>query len=130
MTNLRRRRYCEIVAAAERHIGRWPSEGIRIHELSLTLKTSQYSIRRAFYFVHGISPYRFFYKQKLSAARDILLSSSTRETTVTRVATDLGFRELGRFAVQYRRAFGESPSATLRREEDGFTDTMPIRNVA
>ena len=35
--------------------------------------------------------------------------------TVTDAAMRFGFRELGRFAVDYRAAFGESPSETLRR---------------
>jgi AraC-like DNA-binding protein len=33
---------------------------------------------------------------------------------VTDVATELGFLELGRFAVKYRQIFGETPSSTLR----------------
>jgi transcriptional regulator GlxA family with amidase domain len=32
---------------------------------------------------------------------------------VTRVAMDCGFFHLGRFARDYRQAFGESPSVTL-----------------
>jgi transcriptional regulator GlxA family with amidase domain len=34
---------------------------------------------------------------------------------VTRIATDCGFSQLGRFAVEYRQRFGESPSETLKR---------------
>jgi AraC-like DNA-binding protein len=33
--------------------------------------------------------------------------------TVTEIATGFGFLELGRFSVEYRKAFGESPSQTL-----------------
>jgi AraC-like DNA-binding protein len=38
-----------------------------------------------------------------------------RSATVTEIATGLGFVELGRFSVEYRRMFGESPSETLHR---------------
>jgi hypothetical protein len=36
------------------------------------------------------------------------------ESTVTRIATDHRFWELGRFSVTYRALFGESPSEALR----------------
>ena len=39
-----------------------------------------------------------------------------RSVTVTEIATALGFVELGRFSVEYRKAFGESPSETLRQD--------------
>src|SRR5215471_3586027 len=43
------------------------------------------------------------------------LRSASPGLTVTEVATRHGFVELGRFAAQYRAAFGENPSTTLRR---------------
>ncbi|MFO1027844.1 MAG: helix-turn-helix domain-containing protein [Acetobacteraceae bacterium] len=63
----------------------------------------------------GLSPHRFFLLRRMQLARQALLAADQRATTVTQIATSLGFWELGRFAVNYRQLFGESPSATLGR---------------
>jgi AraC-like DNA-binding protein len=46
--------------------------------------------------------------------RRVLLQADPSKSTVTRIVTDHGFWELGRFSVSYRALFGESPSETLR----------------
>jgi AraC-like DNA-binding protein len=48
-------------------------------------------------------------------ARRALLRASAATATVTSIATELGFWELGRFSVEYRALFGESPREALRR---------------
>jgi transcriptional regulator GlxA family with amidase domain len=48
-------------------------------------------------------------------ARRALLCAEPAKSTVTRIATDYGFWELGRFSVTYRALFGEPPLETLRR---------------
>lgn len=63
----------------------------------------------------GMSPYRFLTLRRLHLARRALLHADPAITNVTALAAEFGFWELGRFAVTYRRAFGESPSVTLRR---------------
>jgi hypothetical protein len=47
--------------------------------------------------------------------RRALLMAGPATTTVTRVLTDHGFWEFGRFSVSYRALFGETPSESLRR---------------
>jgi AraC-like DNA-binding protein len=62
----------------------------------------------------GVSPMAYLRELRLGAARTELKAAST-DTTVTRVALNHGYSHFGRFSVEYKRRFGESPSATLRR---------------
>jgi hypothetical protein len=65
--------------------------------------------------VLGIESYSIPLLQRLSGARSVFLNSDPETTSVTRIATNHQFIELGRFAVAYRTVFGEMPSFTLRR---------------
>lgn len=88
---------------------------IHIAELCRLASVSQRTLRNAFHVVHGVTPYRYLRTVRMMEARNALLSPDPETVTVTETATRFGFFELGRFAVDYRRTFGESPSATLRR---------------
>jgi transcriptional regulator GlxA family with amidase domain len=61
----------------------------------------------------GMSPLRYLWLRRMHLARRVLRRADPATTTVTAVATDHGFWELGRFSVQYAALFGESPSDTL-----------------
>jgi AraC-like DNA-binding protein len=76
----------------------------------------------------GTTPLGWVRRTRLARARQQLLTAGG-EANVTSVALANGFSQLGRFAAQYRRQFGESPSQTLRTgrhkpsdETDGFGD--------
>jgi len=62
----------------------------------------------------GMSPHQYLWLRRMNLVRRALTRADPATTTVTAIANDHGFGELGRFAVTYRRLFGESPSATLR----------------
>jgi len=66
----------------------------------------------------GMGPMRFLLLRRMHLARRALLHANSEATSVTAVAVDHGFWELGRFSVAYRSLFGESPSATLRRPRE------------
>jgi AraC family ethanolamine operon transcriptional activator len=87
---------------------------IDIAALCRALAVSERSVRKAFNRVRGLPPHRCLRLLRLSQARLALASARTHSVTVTEIALALGFVELGRFSVEYRKTFGERPSETLR----------------
>jgi len=92
---------------------------LRITALCGLLRVSHSTLEAAFKSVTRLTPQVFLRLRRrlrrLNRARAALLSADPLRERVTDVATQMGFTELGRFAVRYRELFGESPSETLRR---------------
>jgi transcriptional regulator GlxA family with amidase domain len=103
---------------------------VPLSELCHITGISERGLRNAFYCVHGMSPTRALLAKRLLGVREVLRDSATRPTTVTDVATGYGFYELGRFAVTYKEAFGESPSETLRGRRTAANDHTRRRGHA
>ena len=72
------------------------------------------SIYRAFQRHRGYSPGTFLADVRMRLARRRLLGAGPGDR-VTSIALDCGFGHLGRFAVEYKRRFGERPKQTLDR---------------
>jgi AraC-like DNA-binding protein len=100
----------EVVALIESH----PEAPRTITELAREQGVSVRSLERAFRRDLGATPSAYLRQVRLRRAREVLLASSTDAVTVGQIARRLGFVHPGRFAVQYRRTFGETPSETLR----------------
>lgn len=62
-----------------------------------------------------MGPIRYLSLRRMHLVRRALARGDPSLVTVTQLATDYGFWELGRFSVTYRALFGEPPSVTLRR---------------
>jgi len=63
----------------------------------------------------GVSPQRYLTLRRLHMTRQALLRADQHSATVTEIAMNYGFWELGRFSGIYKFLFGEAPSETLRR---------------
>ncbi len=64
---------------------------------------------------YGTGPIGFLKARRLEAVQRALLAADCLGTTVTEVAMHFGFFHLGQFSQDYRQAFQELPSETLRR---------------
>ena len=91
---------------------------ISIEALAVVANASARSIFHSFKQHRRYSPMNFVKRVRLNHARE-MLSASAPETTVTSVAFVCGFGNLGHFASDYKRAFGEAPSTTLLRAKSG-----------
>ncbi len=74
----------------------------------VSVRTLRYSFHREL----QLSPLAYLRILRLNRVRSALLTAGAPEDTVTQAATAWGFFHLGRFARDYRRLFGESPSET------------------
>lgn len=82
-------------------------------DICTAVGVSERTLQYAFRAYVSMSPLVYLRLCRLNHVRTILRSSDPQTTTVTAVAMRLGFLHLGRFALDYKQLFAESPSATL-----------------
>ena len=99
---------------AEDYIHSHLREEFSLLDLIDAVGTSPSTLLRAFNTHHGVSPMQYVKRLRLEAVRRSLLAADPQNGTVGRVASEFGFRQLGRFSAEYRSVFGELPSVTLR----------------
>jgi transcriptional regulator GlxA family with amidase domain len=107
-------RYQSIIERVEHIARRQAGEQLHIGFLCRSCGVTERTLRNAFRSIRDATPYRYLRERRLLQAREALLHANAT-ATVTSIATEFGFMELGRFSVEYRSAFGERPSETLRR---------------
>jgi AraC family ethanolamine operon transcriptional activator len=86
---------------------------VSVADLCRVARVSERTLRYAFREELDLSPLAFLRRLRLHAARRELMNAEGLLPRVTEVANRQGFLELGRFAADYRRLFGELPSETL-----------------
>lgn len=102
------------VRLAEAYMEAHASDPVTLADLVSVTGVSARTLQEGFVRFRETTPMRFLREVRLEGARRAL---SGGRGPVTDVALAWGFPHLGRFAGDYRRRFGESPSATLKRAQ-------------
>jgi AraC-like DNA-binding protein len=109
------RRHDAIVARFEEFLEAHPDMPLYLTEICAAIAVSERTLRVACEEHLGMGPIRYLSLRRMHLVRRALLRADPAQATVTQLATDHGFWELGRFAGAYKSLFGESPSESLRR---------------
>jgi AraC-like DNA-binding protein len=78
-------------------------------EVAVSVRSLQVGFARSV----GQAPMRYLRQVRLERVHDELTQAESGATTITQAASRWGFTHLGRFASEYRKAYGEPPSASL-----------------
>lgn len=105
----------KVVARALEFIESRFAEPILLDDLCRHAGVGVRVLQRTFRERLDVSPTQYIKVRRLNAARRLLASGAPPETTVSEVALRCGYAHLGRFSVDYRSHFGESPRQSLRR---------------
>jgi AraC-like DNA-binding protein len=111
-----RRHHTVVMARFEEGLSKRNGQKLNMATLCAEIGVPERSLRVCCAEFLGVSPARYSVLRRLNQARSALQHANPSLITVTEIARKHQFFELGRFAVMYRAAFGESPSTTLQRD--------------
>jgi AraC-like DNA-binding protein len=107
-------RHHAIMARFEAFLEANPDRPLYLTEICAGIAVAERTLRGACEEHLGMGPIRYLTLRRMHLVRRALQHADPVKSTVTRIVTDHGFWELGRFSVAYRTLFGELPSQTLR----------------
>jgi AraC-like DNA-binding protein len=117
-TGVRTHLYSAVMTRLEEYFGANLDQPVYLAEICAATGTSDHTLRCCCQEYLGTSAIHYLWLRRMHMAHRALSMANPAATTVTAIATDCGFWELGRFSVAYRALFGEVPSVTLRRPSD------------
>jgi len=109
------RRHSAIISRFKDLLAANTGKPLYLSDMCAATGASERTLRNCCQDTFGMGPIRYLWLRRMQLAQRALALETPKATTVTRIATEHGFWELGRFATEYRALFGEAPSATLRR---------------
>jgi AraC-like DNA-binding protein len=130
------RKHMAVISRFEDFLAANWTRPVYVSEICTATEVSGRTLRRSCLEHLGMSPVHYLWLRRMHLARLALMRADPRTATVTRIATDHGFWELGRFSVEYRALFGESPTVTLHRPPDdpriaqNRPSDLPLSNFA
>lgn len=92
---------------------------IKMSELAEAARVSTRTLELGFQETMATTPQEFMRWSRMNSVQRELAAARSGAASVTEVAVRWGFSELGRFAYEYKRLFGELPSTTLVRGPGG-----------
>jgi AraC family ethanolamine operon transcriptional activator len=99
--------------ALESYIKRWKEDPYDCLRITQIKSTSQRVLELSTHDVYGVTPHQWIKLARLNAAYQDLFNR--RCNSVTEACQRWGFDHMGRFAIDYRALFGESPRETLKK---------------
>jgi AraC-like DNA-binding protein len=111
------RNHTKVVARFEDFLMARRYEPAYLGEICAAIGVSERTLRTCCHEHFGMGPIHYLWLRRMHLTHRALLRADPAAKTVTDIATDHGFWELGRFSVEYRALFGESPSMSLHRSE-------------
>ncbi|WP_151719690.1 AraC family transcriptional regulator [Gemmobacter serpentinus] len=104
------------VREAERLMTELAAEAPGVLDIAARLGVSARTLSEGFRRFRGFTPQDYLGRARLDALNRAL-NAAAPQATVSQIAAAHGYINLGALAVKYRRQFGETPAATLRRRQ-------------
>ncbi|MGA2128153.1 MAG: helix-turn-helix domain-containing protein [Xanthobacteraceae bacterium] len=112
------RHHAAVMAKLESFLAEHRGRPVYVAEICAATGASERTLRACCREYLGMGVIRYLWLRRMHMAHRALVVGTPSTATVTGIATDCGFWELGRFSVEYRELFGELPSARLSRPQD------------
>ena len=113
--SLANQRHSLIMSRFEEFLASHRTVPVYLAEICAVVGASERTLRACCREQLGMGPIKYLHLRRMHLARRALCASTSGGSTVTRIAANHGFWEFGRFSVEYRNLFGESPVTTLNR---------------
>ncbi len=103
------------VRLAEEYMRDNVCETVTVNDIAREVGVAMRTLHKGFQRYRNYSVSEFLRNERLSLAHKELATAKERKQSVTDIAYSCGFAHLSKFAVAYRKRYGEKPSETLRK---------------